>query len=107
VRDNIHSEDVARFIHAFYENPRCGEVYNLGGGKGNSCSILEAFALAEQFSGKKQRYRYVDENRVGDHICYYSDLSKMQAHYPEWSITKSLSQTISEIVESWQSRIGH
>lgn len=105
VRDNIHSVDVASFIHAFYENPRCGEVYNLGGGKGNSCSILEAFSLAEEFSGKKQLYRYVDENRIGDHICYYSDLEKMLSHYPAWNITKSLHQTVKEIVESWQERI--
>jgi len=105
VRDNIHSEDVARFILGFYKNPRCGEVYNLGGGKGNSCSILEAFDLVEQFSGKKQVYSYVDENRIGDHICYYSDLSKMKAHYPEWDITKSLTQTVKEIVDAWQERL--
>lgn len=106
VRDNIHSEDVARFIHAFYENPRCGEVYNLGGGKRNSCSILEAFSMVEEVSGKKQLYRCVDQNRIGDHICYYSDLTKMKAHYPGWDITKSLMQTISEIVESWQTRFS-
>jgi CDP-paratose 2-epimerase len=105
VRDNIHSEDVARFIHGFYETPRCGEVYNLGGGKGNSCSILEAFALAEEFSGKKQVYTYVEENRIGDHICYYSDLSKMKSHYPGWDITKTLRQTVEEIVLSWRKRI--
>jgi len=105
VRDNIHSEDVARFIHAFYETPRCGEVYNLGGGKDNSCSILEAFDLAEKFTGKKQVYTYVDENRIGDHICYYSDLTKMKSHYPGWNIAKSLRQTVQEIVESWQKRL--
>jgi CDP-paratose 2-epimerase len=105
VRDNIHSEDVARFIHAFYINPRCGEVYNLGGGKANSCSILEAFKLAEEFSGKAQVYTYVEENRIGDHICYYSDLAKMKQHYPGWDITKSLKQTIKEIVQSWQERL--
>lgn len=105
VRDNIHSEDVARFIHAFYHSPRCGEVYNMGGGKGNSCSILEAFAMVEELTGKKQVYRYVDQNRIGDHICYYSDLSKMKAHYPNWVITKSLRQTVEEIVLAWQDRI--
>jgi CDP-paratose 2-epimerase len=105
VRDNIHSEDVTRFIHAFYQSPRCGEVYNLGGGRGNSCSILEAFAVVEEFSGKKQLSRYVDQNRIGDHICYYSDLSKMKAHYPQWSITKSLRQTVAEIVRSWEDRL--
>ena len=105
VRDNIHSEDVARFIYEFYRNPRRGEVYNLGGGKGNSCSILEAFDITMSYSGKNQVYTYIDQNRVGDHICYYSDLSKMKAHYPQWDITKSLSKTIEEIVRSWQKRL--
>ncbi len=105
VRDNIHSEDVARFIHAFYESPRSGEVYNLGGGKNNSCSILEAFSLAEQFTGKKQVYRYMDQNRIGDHICYYSDLTKMKTHYPAWDISKPLTDTVKEIVQSWQVRL--
>src|SRR5690242_1336410 len=63
VRDNIHSEDVARMMYEFYENPRIGEVYNLGGGKHNSCSILEAFATVEQATGKKMVYRYIDGNR--------------------------------------------
>lgn len=106
VRDNIHSLDVARFIHAFITAPRRGEVYNLGGGKDNSCSILEAFKIAEKFTGRAQRFTYVDQNRVGDHICYYSDLRKMRAHYPSWDITKSLEQTIREIVEAWQRREG-
>ncbi|HTF99099.1 MAG TPA: NAD-dependent epimerase/dehydratase family protein [Nitrospirota bacterium] len=105
VRDNIHSEDVARFIHAFALNPRIAEVYNLGGGKANSCSILEAFKLTEQFTNKAQVSTYVEENRIGDHICYYSDLTKMRQHYPGWDITKSLKQTIGEIVHSWQERL--
>lgn len=104
VRDNIHSVDVARFIAAFIENPRIGEVYNLGGGKGNSCSILEAFEIAEAISGKKQVYQYVDDNRIGDHICYYSDLRKMREHYPSWDITKPLQTIFEEIVESWNQR---
>lgn len=104
VRDNIHSEDVARFMHAFATAPRCGEVYNIGGGKANSCSILEAFQIVERFSGKVQVSTYLDENRIGDHICYYSDLRKMRAHYPGWDITKSLEQTIQEIVQAWQER---
>ena len=104
VRDNIHSLDVARFMAAFVQAPRVAEVYNLGGGKDNSCSILEAFAIAEKFTGKKQQYTYVDENRIGDHICYYSDLRKMKAHYPGWDITQSLEETIRQIVEAWKSR---
>src|SRR5262249_43676492 len=78
VRDNIHSLDVARFMIEFYSAPRCGEVYNIGGGKANSCSILEAFSLAEQYSGEAMVYSYIDKSRIGDHVCYYSDLRKMQ-----------------------------
>jgi CDP-paratose 2-epimerase len=104
VRDNIHSLDVARFMAAFIGTPRSGEVYNLGGGKDNSCSILEAFAITESFTGKKQEYVYSDQNRAGDHICYYSDLRKMRAHYPSWDITKSLATTIHEIVDAWGRR---
>lgn len=104
VRDNIHSLDVARFMAAFVAAPRPGEVYNLGGGKANSCSILEAFKIAETFTRKAQTYTYSDQNRIGDHICYYSDLRKMKTHYPGWDITKSLETTIQEIVEAWQRR---
>ncbi len=104
VRDNIHSVDVARFIAAFVESPRAGEVYNLGGGKGNACSILEAFAIAESITGKPQLYQYVDDNRIGDHICYYSDLRKMRQHYPDWDISIPLRQIFEEIVASWQQR---
>jgi CDP-paratose 2-epimerase len=104
VRDNIHSVDVARFIHAFIENPRVGEVYNLGGGKDNSCSIFEAFSMTEAITGKKQVYQYVDDNRIGDHICYYSDLRKMRAHFPQWDISIPLKQIFEEIVQSWKVR---
>lgn len=105
VRDNIHSHDVANFIHEFYKSPRCGEVYNIGGGKQNSCSILESFKIVEEFSGKRQVFKYMEQNRIGDHICYYSNLDKMMAHYPEWKVTKSISQIIEEIVQSWQTRM--
>ncbi len=107
VRDNIHSQDVARFIHEFIRSPRCGEVYNIGGGRPNSCSILEAFKIAEKYSGKPMRYSYVDENRIGDHICYYSDLSKMREHYPAWDITVSLDETVRQIVDAWRRRLGN
>ena len=105
VRDNIHSEDVARFMLEFARAPRSGEVYNLGGGKGNSCSILEAFAKIEAITGKRMQWRYVEENRIGDHICYYSDLRKMRAHYPAWDIRKSLDAIFEEIAESWMTRL--
>src|SRR5579863_2006233 len=105
VRDNIHSEDVAAFIAEFCRSPKCGEVYNIGGGRENSCSILEAFAIVEALTGMPQKYTYVDENRIGDHICYYSDLTKMKAHYPAWTVTRSLSEIFREIVESWAKRL--
>ncbi|MDQ2712703.1 MAG: NAD-dependent epimerase/dehydratase family protein [Acidobacteriota bacterium] len=106
VRDNIHSEDVASFIVAFCHAPRSGEVYNIGGGKGNSCSILEAFKMVEEFTGKTQRYTYVEQNRIGDHICYYSDLRKMKQHYPSWTITRPLRDVFREITNSWQKRLN-
>lgn len=105
VRDNIHSLDVARFIEAFIAAPRVAEVYNLGGSKANSCSILEAFSLAQRYTGKEMSYVYLPENRIGDHICYYSDLRKMRQHYPNWDITVSLEETIKQIVMSWQQRL--
>jgi CDP-paratose 2-epimerase len=104
VRDNIHSLDVVLFINEFLSNPRCGEVYNIGGGRENSISILEAFDLISSISGKKMIYEYVDKNRQGDHMCYISDLSKMKEHYPKWTITKNLVQTFEEIHNSWRSR---
>ena len=97
VRDNIHSLDVARFIHAFWQHPRCGEVYNIGGGRANSVSILEAFDRIAALSGRKMEYEYHEKNREGDHICYISDLRKMREHYPEWDITRSLDDIFSEI----------
>lgn len=107
VRDNIHSLDVARFIEAFINAPRCGEVYNIGGGKNNSCSILETFEMVASYSGKAMQYEYLDQNRMGDHICYYSDLAKMRAHYPNWDIRVPLDQIVSEIVAGWQARPGN
>lgn len=106
VRDNIHSEDVTAFIYEFYQAPRIAEVYNLGGGRDNSCSILEAFEMAGMLTGIRSVNSYRDENRVGDHICYYSDLRKMKSHYPKWSIQKSLDQILVEIVTSWKQRLN-
>ncbi len=100
VRDNIHSEDVAHFIDCFLKAPRSGELYNLGGGKDNSCSIREAFQICEEYSGKKQNYEYLDENRIGDHICYYSNLSKIMSDYPNFNINHSLNDTIRQIIDA-------
>jgi CDP-paratose 2-epimerase len=102
VRDNIHSYDVVRAMEEYAANPRPGEVYNLGGGRANSVSMLEAIAKIAEMTGKKLDWRYVDENRKGDHICYISDLRKFQGHYPNWKLTKSLDDIFREIIASQQ-----
>jgi CDP-paratose 2-epimerase len=105
VRDNIHSYDVATAVNAIYENPRCGEVYNLGGGRENSCSILEAFQHVERLTGTPMKYEYVEQNREGDHICYISDLTRFREHYPTWELSKSLDMIFEEIVAAWDARL--
>jgi len=104
VRDNIHAWDVATFIAAFIQSPRVAEVYNLGGGKNNSISMMEAFALISSISGKPMKYEYSERAREGDHIVYYSNLAKMQAHYPHWQVSKDLKTIFTEIYDSWQNR---
>jgi CDP-paratose 2-epimerase len=106
VRDNIHSEDVVKFIQLFAETPRSAAVYNIGGGRANSCSILEAFKMVENLTGVKMKYQYDPKNRVGDHICYISDLSRIRNDYPKWSVTRSNQEIISEIVGNWRTRLG-
>ncbi len=97
VRDNIHSHDVCRAFEEFYEKPRCGEAYNLGGGRANSVSMLESIRMAEELAGKKLDWEYLEQNRKGDHICYISNLGKLQEHYPNWKITRSIGDIFSEI----------
>lgn len=105
VRDNIHSLDVASFMECFIDAPRCAEVYNIGGGRDNSTSILEAFAHIEAISGIAMRHEYIDEARIGDHICYISNLAKMRSHYPRWQLSRSLAQTLQEIHDSQRQRL--
>ncbi|MEC8024868.1 MAG: NAD-dependent epimerase/dehydratase family protein [Myxococcota bacterium] len=104
VRDNIHSYDVIQAFEAFRKDPKPGEVYNLGGGRNNSISILEAFALVESLTGRKVHYEYVDENRKGDHICYISDLTKMKSHFKGWDITRSIEDIFQEIINAVEDR---
>jgi CDP-paratose 2-epimerase len=99
VRDQIHSHDVINAFWQFAQNPRPGEVYNLGGGKQNAASLLECVDMIEQVSGKKPKLTYQDQNRIGDHICYYSDLRKLQSHFPEWKLTYSLPQIVEQMVQ--------
>jgi CDP-paratose 2-epimerase len=105
VRDNIHSHDVVRAIEEFAAKPRPGEVYNLGGGRMNSISVLEAIAKIEEMTGKKLQWNYVNENRKGDHICYISDLSKFRSHYPNWNITISLDEILRQIITDYTQRL--
>jgi CDP-paratose 2-epimerase len=100
VRDNIHSNDVARFIERFIASPRPAAVYNIGGGKENSCSILEAFQLVAERTGIAMNWEYSDRAREGDHICYYSDLRLMMSDYPGWRPEISLAKTFDEIIEA-------
>ncbi|MFN8546108.1 MAG: NAD-dependent epimerase/dehydratase family protein [Candidatus Binatia bacterium] len=100
VRDQLHSADVLRALWAFVQNPRPGEVYNLGGGRANSASVLECIAKVEAMLGRRLATRYVEEARKGDHICYISDLGKFRAHYPSWSVTRSLDDILEELVRS-------
>jgi CDP-paratose 2-epimerase len=106
VRDNIHSHDVVRAIEEFAGDPRPGEVYNLGGGRENSISMVEAITKIEQLSGKKINWKYVDQNRIGDHICYISDLSKFKSHYPNWNITVSLDEIFHQIIADQTQRLS-
>jgi CDP-paratose 2-epimerase len=107
VRDNIHSHDVVRAIEEFAANPRPGEVYNLGGGRANSVSMLEAIARIFDLTGKKLSWKYVDQARKGDHICYISDLRKFQSHYPKWKISKDLDAIFREIIASQRAQQVH
>lgn len=104
VRDNIHSADVVSFIDRFIDKPRIAEVYNIGGGRGNSVSVLEAFSLAESVSGKVMVYEYSPRNREGDHICYISDLGKIKSHFAGWKITRTLPVIFEELFRSWIQR---
>jgi len=96
VRDNIHSSDLVNAFDAFFTNPRVAEVYNIGGGKASNCSMLEAIDLCEQISGNKLDWQYVDQNRMGDHIWWVSDLSKFQSHYPEWTLAYNIEAILKE-----------
>jgi CDP-paratose 2-epimerase len=98
VRDNIHAHDVCAFFEVFYHQPRVAAVYNLGGGRANSVSVLEAIDHFEELLGKTLQTDYVDHPRIGDHICYISNLRRLQTDYPTWHITRSLDHILKELV---------
>jgi CDP-paratose 2-epimerase len=105
VRDQIHSHDVIRAFEEFAANPRPGEVYNLGGGRENSASVLESFDLIREIGGYEVKWSYDERNRIGDHVCYISDLSKLKRDYPRWSITRSLRDTVKEIIDAEERKL--
>ena len=97
VRDNIHSHDLVDAFWKFVQAPRAGEVYNLGGSRHSHCSMLEAIALCEEISGRKLNWTYVEDNRIGDHIWWISDVRKFQSHYPDWKYRYDLKAILQEI----------
>lgn len=99
VRDNIHSFDLVRMFDEFIKTPRSGEVYNAGGSRFSNCSLLEAITLCEEISGNKMNIMYMDNNRIGDHIWYISNVSKFRTHYPNWDYTYKLKDILNEIYE--------
>ncbi|MHC5766731.1 MAG: NAD-dependent epimerase/dehydratase family protein [Nostoc sp.] len=97
VRDNIHSYDLVNAFYHFYQNPRCGEVYNIGGSRHSNCSMLEAISICEHLVNKKLQSTYAEQNRSGDHIWYISDVRKFRSHYPTWEYKYNLRQILEEI----------
>jgi len=110
VRDNIHSYDLVNCFYHFYQNPKRGEAYNMGGSRFSNCSMLESIRLCEQISGNKMKTVYIDSNRIGDHVWWVSDVSKFSAHYPEWRLTKNGEDILKEIYsrnkERWFSEVS-
>jgi CDP-paratose 2-epimerase len=107
VRDNIHSHDLVNMFWQFYQSPRSGEVYNAGGGRFSNCSMLEAISICEKISGNKMNYSYTEDNRIGDHIWWISDVSKFKSHYPSWNWEYGIEDILAEIHEALVSRTVH
>jgi len=106
VRDNIHSHDVVSALMEFHHAPRTGEIYNLGGGRPNSCSVLEAIALCEEVADRRIDWNYEDRNRVGDHLWWITDMSRFRQHYPAWCMEYGLKRTLQEIRDSARGESG-
>lgn len=104
VRDNIHSHDLVAALLAFHAAPRVGEVYNMGGGRGNDCSMLEAIELCEDLTGKKLNWSYEEQNRVGDHLWWITDTARFESHFPGWRREYDLRKTLVEIRDAFASR---
>ncbi len=100
VRDQLHAYDVIRAMHAFAEAPRPGEVYNVGGGRDNSISVLEAICKLEKLAGRTLSAEYQPAERQGDHVCYITNLKKLRTHYPEWEVSLSLDDILEEMLRA-------
>lgn len=105
VRDNIHADDLVECFWHVYQNPRYGEVYNIGGGRNSNCSLLEAIELAERITGNKMIYTYIDQPRKGDHIWWISDIRKFQSHYPRWKLRYDITTIMEEIYDGLRKRL--
>ena len=104
VRDNIHSHDLVNMFWQFYLKPRIGEVYNAGGSRHSNCSMLEAINICEELSGREMEWTYEENNRVGDHIWWISDVRKFKSHFPEWEYRYGIREILEEIVEAQMGR---
>src|SRR6266498_659787 len=106
VRDAIHSRDLVRAFHAFFDRPRVAEVYNIGGGRFSNCSVLEAIELCQGIAGRRLNWSYVDQHRTGDHIWWIGDNGRFQSHYPDWRMEYDIERILKEIHEAryngWQ-----
>jgi CDP-paratose 2-epimerase len=105
VRDNIHSYDLVNAFYHFFQQPRGGEVYNIGGGRFANISVLEAIELIQEISGRKMNYEYAENNRIGDHIWWISSVAKFKAHYPQWAHRYNLKDTIEEMIQMQRSNL--
>lgn len=105
VRDNIHSHDLVNAFWHFFQAPRTGEVYNIGGGRHANCSMLEAITMAEEISGKAFNWSYSEENRVGDHIWWIGDISKFKQHYPDWSLQYDMRGIMEQVIDGQRARL--
>jgi len=104
VRDNIHAVDLVEAFWHFFQAPRVGEVYNIGGSRFSNCSMLEAIQIAEGLTGRPMDWSYREENRVGDHVWWISDVRKFQSHYPEWRYRYGLEAMLREIHDGIRER---
>ena len=105
VRDNIHSFDLVNAFYHYFQNPRSGEVYNIGGGRFANVSMLEAIQMCEKLTGEKLNYEYIDQHRIGDHIWWITDVSKFQSHYPGWQYKFGIEETVRQIYQSHKERV--